>query len=359
MRNNLFKFLLLALCSLLLVSCASNKKEEVSNTESKEVATTSSNKLIVYSNAVSSGRGEAMKEFFSKHGLEVEFVDLGGNALSNRLVAEKNAPIADAVFGLNEMVFRQIEAQAPGIWKEFTPAWKADLEASSIPEGGRFYPVNEARVFMIYDAAKITSPVKDWLDAANNASLKEKYLVPNSLGGQTAIAIVYNNLLNYVDTNGDLNISEDGWKALETYFANGVTPSEGKTPITELVEGKVDYSYTWLSNVPLVEKEYGIKLGVVNPPYGVAQTFEQVGIINKENVKPEAQKFADLLGDPELMAIMAEKFGFVPANTKAKGSINPRVLEILDNTTPQKTDFNFVGSNVDKWVEKIELNYLR
>ncbi len=352
MKKKFFKIIGLALAATLFVGCGSKSADNGGQSAGNN------DKLIVYSNAVGQGRGDFIKEYMKGKGIDIEVVDLGGNALSNRLIAEKGSPIADVVFGLNEMVFRQIESQADGIWKEYEPAWKDKLDPNTIPEGGRFYPFNEARVFMVYDKNRTKDPVKDWVDISNREDLKEKYLVPDSLSGQTSNAILYNILTNYVDKNGDLNISEEGWKTLEKYFNNGAVTTEGQTPGGELVNGRVDYIYTWLSNVPILEKEFNVSLGVVNPPYGVPQTFEQIGIINKKNVKAKAQEFVDLLGGEELMSQMAEKFGYVPANKDAQSKINSRVKEILDQTVPQKNDFKFIGENIESWVEKVELNYL-
>lgn len=164
--------------------------------------------------------------------------------------------------------------------------------------------------------------------------------------------------MNYQDSKGEMGISKDGWNEVASFFKNGVVPKEGQSEVAELANGVVDYSYTWLSNVPIVEKKLGIELGVVNPPYGVPQTVEQVGIIKKDKLKAKAKEFVDFLGSSEVQAEWAKKFGSAPVNKDAKSSINPRIVKILDSTKPQKIDYDFINKNLDEWSEYIELNIL-
>lgn len=315
-------------------------------------------KIVVYSNSVSDGRGDFLKEKAKEEGFNLEIVDLGGNDLLNRVIAEKDAPIADVVFGMNQMMFSKVDDE--GILDSYKPKWLDKVDSSLVQEDNKFSPLQEQRVFMIYDAKKIKKDdaVKEWQQLGEEASLKGKYLVPKDLGGATTNAIVYNILMNYQDKNGDMGISKKGWDEVKKYFKNGVPPTEGQSEIAELANGVVDYSFTWLSNVPIVEESLGIELGIVNPSYGVPQTVEQVGIIKKDKMKSNVKEFVDFLGSAEVQGEWAQKFGSAPVNEDAKSSINPRITEILESTTPQDNDYDFINEHLDAWVEYIELNIL-
>lgn len=86
----------------LLAGCGSTDKQENGKKDEK---------IIVYSNSVSEGRGDFLKEKAKEKGFNLEIVDLGGNDLLNRVIAEKDAPIADVVFGMNQMMFSKIDAE--------------------------------------------------------------------------------------------------------------------------------------------------------------------------------------------------------------------------------------------------------
>ena len=66
-------------------------------------------KLIVYTNANSDGRGEWLIEKAKGAGFDIEIVGAGGADLTNRLIAEKNNPIADVVYGLNNMLYENLK----------------------------------------------------------------------------------------------------------------------------------------------------------------------------------------------------------------------------------------------------------
>ena len=317
-----------------------------------------SEKIVVYSNSASDGRAEFLTELGKEEGFNLEVVSIGGTDLLNRVIAEKDAPIADVIFGMNQMMFSTIANE--GILKEYEPSWLGEVDESLISDDHLFSPLQEQRVVMVYDKNKINEAdaVTSWEDLINNKEYAGKYMVPQTLGGATQNAVTYTIMMNYLDEKGELGVSDKGWNEIETFFANGVSPQEGLSEIDELTNETVDYSYTWLSNIPVVEENYGIELGVVNPSYGVPQTIEQVGIISKDKMNKDVEAFVDFLGSAEVQAKWAEKFGTAPVNKEAQGSMNERVKEVLESTTPQNNDYDFISEHMDEWVEFIELNIL-
>ncbi|MFC6314884.1 extracellular solute-binding protein [Lapidilactobacillus achengensis] len=348
------KFAAVAVTALMLLAgCANNKvKGKASGGHKKD------EKIVVYSNSVANGRGDFLKEKAKEKGFDLEIVDLGGNDLLNRVMAEKDAPIADVVFGMNQMMFNKVEKT--GILETYQPKWLDQVDPALVNKQHKFSPLQEQRVFMVYDAKKIKAAdaVKDWQQLANDKSLKGKYIVPKGLGGATANAVVYNILMNYQDKSAKMGISKEGFEVLNKFFKNGTNATDGQSEVGEIANGVADYAYTWLSNVPLLEDKLGIKLGIVNPPYGVPQTVEQVGIIKKDKMKSQAKDFVDFLGSAELQRGWSEKFGSAPVNKEAQSSVNPSIKKILETTTPQANDYDFISQHLDAWTEYIELNLL-
>ena len=244
----------------------------------------------------------------------------------NRLIAEKDASVADVVFGMNQMMFQKVADE--GILTKFEPDWINKVDSSLVSSSHLYSPLQEQRVMMIYNEDKIKAKdaPKNWQDAAVN--FKGKYLVPASLGGATPNAVVYSLLSNYRDNSGEMGISTTGWKQITTFFKNGVPLAQGQTPEQQLANGDVEFSYTWLSNIPVQEKALGIKIGVVNPSYGVPQTVEQVGIVKKGKVSPNVKKFVNLLGSADVQSGWAKKFGTAPVNKDAKSSIDKEIKRL-------------------------------
>lgn len=345
-----FKLLLItSLFFSVLAGCSANKK---GSSAAKE-------KIVVYSNSISNGRGDFLKEEAAKKGFKLELVDLGGNDIYNRLVAEKDAPVADVAFGMNQMNFSSLKNK--GILKKYAPNWLDKVDKNLGDKDNYFAPLTEQRVFMIYNADKIKKgeAAKDWKDMYSDPQNKGKYIVPANLGGATTNAVVYTQLMNNLEKSKKLGVSDAGWKELSNYFKNGKTLSEGQTEVAALMNGDAKYAYTFLSNVPVVEKKLNVHLGIVNPSYGVPQTIEQVGILKKKNQKSSTKKFVNWLGSADLQGKWAKKFGTAPVNKDAESSMDPRVKEIMKETTPQKVDYDFVNNHLSKWVEHVELNILK
>lgn len=349
MKKFLKLFLITSLFFSILAGCSAKKGQSAS----------ASDKVVVYSNSISNGRGDFLKEEAAKKGFKLELVDLGGNDIYNRLVAEKDSPVADVAFGMNQMRFASLKSK--GMLEKYAPSWIDKVDKSVVDKDGKFAPLSEQRVFMIYNADKIKKDqaVKDWKDLYTDSHLKGKYIVPSNLGGATTNAVVYTQLVNNLDKKGKLGVSDAGWQDLKKYFKNGTNLTEGQTEVGALVNGDADYAYTFLSNVPVVEKKLKVKLGVVNPPYGVPQTIEQVGILKKKKMNSQTKKFVDWFGGAEFQGKWAKKFGTAPVNKDAVSSMDPRVKEIMSQTTPQKVDYELVNKDLAKWIEHTELNILK
>ena len=74
---------------------------------------------MVYTNSNGEGRGEWWTQKAAEAGFKIEIVGAGGADATNKLIAEKNNPIADVAFGLNNMYFAQIKAA--GALEPFSP----------------------------------------------------------------------------------------------------------------------------------------------------------------------------------------------------------------------------------------------
>ncbi|UPQ85039.1 extracellular solute-binding protein [Ignavigranum ruoffiae] len=307
------------LSSLVTLGAISN----ILSLQNVEATSDKSETIVIYSNAVSDGRGDYFKEKAKEAGFTIEFVDLGGTDLINRLVAEKNKPVADIVFGLNEMNFDTLRQE--DLLEPYEPVWLGEIDPEiKVAEDHLHSPVDIARVFPIYNADLIKDEAdipKDWSSFYKEEKFHGKYKVQNKLGGATDTAAMYIHFNNYQDDNADMGVSEEGLANLEEWFANGYQTPEGEDWVQNFVDGKVPYAYTFMANVGNIEKEHGIDVGVINPESGVIQTVEQIGIVKDGEENTVEQEFVDWFGSEEVMAGFAEGYNQMPVNKKAQESV--------------------------------------
>lgn len=357
-RFNLLISMLLVL-SLVLVACGGDKtptQEKPADTASDSTGTGESVKLTVYSNSLSDGRSEWLAEQAKGQGFDLEFVDAGGGDIFNRLLAEKNAPLADITFGLDEsMFFSLVDSD---VLVPFTPVWAAELPADSLVGDGFFHAITEQRIFMVYneefmDAAD--APTK-WEDLGNNPEYKNIYRIPGNLSGGTNQKSILSILLQYQDPNGELGISEQGWEEVGKFLSNGYNVPEGVSSNDLFKSGELPISFDYISGIPKKEAEFEFKMTPINPPYGAIAMREQIGIINKgDKDYSDQERFVDWFGSAEVQSAWANEFGSLPVNKKALDGVQPRIKELADATSPMDVDWNFVREHLNEWIEKVEL----
>ena len=122
--------------------------------------------LVVYTNSNGEGRGEWLTKKAGDAGFKIEIVGAGGADATNKLIAEKNNPIADVAFGLNNMYFAQVKA-ADAI-EAYEPAWAGEVDASLADSDDEkaYWPLVKQAILLGYNSDKITpeQAPKDWTD---------------------------------------------------------------------------------------------------------------------------------------------------------------------------------------------------
>lgn len=327
----------------------------------QSTASSTNESLIIYSNSVSEGRGDWLKKEAEAAGFKLDFVDLGGGDVMNRLTAEKNNPIADVTFGLNNVYFEKLKAQ--NVLESYTPAWAGDVDSALGDETDKqFWPIVREPIMLVYNKAAYTTPAEapqDWTDLWSKDQFKGRYEVPTGLGGATTQMVLSGILSRYADPSGELGVSAQGWEQVKAYFANGNRAVQGEDLYSRMKKSQVDAGQMWLAGKASREKQYGISTEAVKPGVGVPFAVQQVGLVKGTKKAETAKKFIDWFGSAEVQAKWSKQFFTAPVNTKAAAAGDAQAIEQTASFTKQDIDWTLVGKNIDKWVEKITLEYLK
>lgn len=323
-------------------------------------AGSSNETLIVYTNSNGEGRGEWLTKRASAAGFNIEVVGAGGADATNKLIAEKNNPIADVAFGLNNMYFEQIKA-ADAI-EPYTPSWSAEVDTAlgDQSDNKAYWPLVKQAILLGYNSDKISADKapQDWTDLWTKEEFKGRYERVTGLGTATAQLVFAGILTRYKDDAGDLGISDEGWSQIEQYFQHG-NPAVAKTDLfARISSGAVDMGQMPSSIIPEREKSFKVNVEVVKPSVGVPFAVEQVALVKGTDKKDQALKFIDWLGSAEVQGEWAQEFSSMPVNKAAAEKAKPEVVEFVKALKQQDIDWNFVQENIGAWVEKIELEYM-
>lgn len=324
---------------------------------SESTAAGSDEALVVYSNSVSDGRGEWLQERASEEGFELQFVDLGGGDIQNRLIAEQSNPIAHVTFGMNNVYFETLKDA--GVLAEYTPSWEGEVD-ESLGDGEQFWPIVREPIMLVYndEAYSEEKAPSDWEDLWEEEEFHGRYETPTSLGGATTQLVVTGILSRYLDENGELGVSDEGWAAIEEFFANGSPAVQGTDLYARMASGDVDMGQMWLAGKDSREKEYGISTAAVHPSVGVPMATQHVGLVAGSEENQTAKDFIDWFGSAEIQAEWSQEFFTAPVNESALADANQVAVEATDEFAGQDIDWEIVATYLPEWIEKIELEYL-
>ncbi|TVW65247.1 extracellular solute-binding protein, partial [Streptococcus pneumoniae] len=118
------------------------------------------------------------------------------------------------------------------------------------------------------------------------------------------------------------------------------------------------YSMMWGSGVLQNQKEREYKFQVMSPKVGVPYVTEQVGILNTSKKQALLKEFVDWFGSSELQKEWSDKFGSIPANKKALEQAKDELKQFANSVKPQELDWEFIGKNIDSWIEKAQLEFV-
>lgn len=319
--KGLMKTLTIFLLVLALAACGSNnggsnnsKADSNSNGSSNVNNSSATNeeikneKLIVYTNANSNGRGEWWIEKAKEAGFEIDLVTAGGGDVTNRLIAEKNNPIADVVFGLNNIFYENLKKEEAFI--QYVPQWASQVEAGLNDPEGYYHGLVKQAILLGYNSELITPETApaDWTDLYTNEAFKGKYEAPTYLDRTTPRLVVASILTQFQDENGDLGIAEEGWDALKQLYSNGVRIPDGEDLYANMASGKVPIGILVSGERAKKEEEYGVKTGFVSPEIGVPMVVEHIAIVNGTKKLDTAQRFVEWFGTAEIQGSCSEEF---------------------------------------------------
>lgn len=342
------------LSALVLLAACSNANNDTSKSDDSGKVD-KSQEIVIYTNSASNGRAEYLQEKAAEAGYKVQIVDIAGSEIGDRLIAEKNNAVADIVFGPNTLEFNRIKNEK--LLVEYSPKWADKVDSALSDKDGYYHSLVVQPLVLIGNKnAKMPS---DWIDLTKS-SYKDKYGILN-LGSGTSKIIFSSIVSRYPDKDGELGISKEGWKVVKEYLQNAHIYADGEDFISSIIDDNNDlnYSMIWGSGVLQNEEERNYKFQVMSPEVGVPFVTEQIGILNTSKKQALLKEFVDWFGSAEVQKAWSDEFGSIPANQDALAQVKPEIKEFVESVKPQELDWDFIGENVDSWIEKAQLEFIQ
>lgn len=263
--------------------------------------------ITIYTNNGSEGRDVWLVDRAAEAGYNVQVVGLGASDVANRMIAEKNNPLCDVVFGLNSIEFEKLKAQ--DLLQTWEPDWTDGVDASLIDADGYYYPVTTTPLVIITNN-EYQNPPTDWVDLTKD-EYKGLYQL-HGLSGGTGKTVFASIITRYADPNGDLGISDEGWAIAEKYLGNAHLIASGEDSIGAVIDGSLPIDMHWASGVLTEQKVRNYKFNIVSPEIGVPYVVESLAIAKGTENYDLCVDFLNWLGSPEIQLEWSNNFGTIP-----------------------------------------------
>ena len=296
-------------------------------------------------------RAEWIAEQAEAAGHEVSILNAGGGELFDRLLAERNNPQADVVFGLVDTSMAILKAE--GMFQSYTPSWSAGLpEVYSDPDA-MVWKFWQTPIVLGFNADKMSADdaPTSWLDLTQD-QYAGKYVI-GSTAWQTTRVYLAGILARFLDENGE--VTDEGWDFMRDLYANAIIVNDGDAQTQAFASGEAEITLNWFGGAFRLADAAGFTVQLVDTEGGTPLIAEGIAILEGTDQREQAQAFVDWFGSPDFMAAYATQFGQVPAHPEAIAMSPEEVQQNATLVTPQAIDWNAIAPKLDGWLQTIEL----
>lgn len=333
-----------------LTACSTSDAGTVENSGKAEGQTTDQaqtaaleDELVIYSTHPEELLECVATEFEQETGVAVSFINLKGE-LAEKVLAEKDNPQADIMYGGASSVFLELEESE--VFEQVSPTWAAELDALFKDEHGYWYGTMQTPVMMFYNSEMLSpeEAPKDWSDLI--LPQFENQLVFRD-GGSSSAKAMYASLLYQYDKENNLDAGWDFMRALDKNTKKYY--SSGSLQFQAVGRQEAAVSFAVLSAI-VDNQNKGLPLAIVDAASGSPVITDAVAMI-KDAPHPNAAKaFMEFVGSKELQAKLATAFDRMPTLDSAlEGS--PEWMQGLDYQV-MDVDWGVLAQKQSDWMQK-------
>ena len=291
------------------------------------------------------------QEFEKATGIHVNFIRFSSGEALARVIAEKNNPRVDVLFG------GPVETHSAGIKEGVFEAYKP--EAYSVlksrfkdPDGYWVGIADDPLVFMSnkqFLAEKNLNPPASWYDLLDPA-YKGMLQMADARTSGTAVTRIFS-ILEIFGRDEDKAIAfmKKMRENVQVYTKSG---GGGTIPVGL---GQAGAGIFFIVDA-LKTKQEGYDIVVSFPKEGIGTAVEAIALLKGAKNPELGKKLIDWATSPAMQSLYATyKINFVPAHPDVK--IEPSLAKVLEGANLFPIDSKFAGANrkrmVEKWVENV------
>ncbi|WP_340084557.1 putative 2-aminoethylphosphonate ABC transporter substrate-binding protein [Siminovitchia sp. FSL H7-0308] len=352
MKKPILLLIAVSLFALIIAGCSGGSKDS-KETSGKEASDSGKKeKITVYSSYETEELEEYMKRFEEAHPeIEVDLVRDSTGVTTSKLLAEKDNPVADVVFGVaaSSLLFLEehdlLEGYNPKGIERLEPKFKDQVNDPALWTGNDAFVAAIAVNTQELERLGVEAPksYKDLLDP----KYKDLIVMPNPASSGTGFLMV-NAWLQMFEEEGGWEFMDGLHKNMNQYVHSGSKPAKavarGEFPIG------LTFAYPVISEI-----EKGAPVELVLPSEGSGWEIEANALVKKPEIKEAAKTFLDWAISDNAMEGYQQYHGVVAVNmdTKANEGFPENIIDqMIDN------DFSWAAQNregiLDEWLKRYD-----
>lgn len=285
-------------------------------------------------------------------GITIEWLKADGGSCRDKILEEKNNPQADLVLGLAQIMIEPLITADCLI--PYTASWAAEMDPMYTGTDGYYTMYWQTPILIVYNPEFISGDMipTSWEDLADPKY--EGLFRFGKLTSQTTNVYVAALLSKYSDEDG--NVSDEGWEIMQGIFNNA--GEIGSIDYNEFVAGKYPIALDWYPNPEVMAETYGFEYEMVIPEDGNPMVSEGVAIVKGTDKEELAKEFIEWLGQPEVMKVISENYGSIPAQPSVIALVNEELAARatrFTSETIQDVDWQLVGNHYQDWMTELAL----
>jgi iron(III) transport system substrate-binding protein len=286
-------------------------------------------RVVIYST-----HGEDMLEvvaeaFYDETGVQVDFINLRGE-LAERVLAEKDNPQADVMYGGASNLFMDLKAQ--GVFEAVEPSWAAAMDPIFKDEENFWFGTIQTPVILFYNTEMLSEDQVpgDWFELGDSRYAGQ-LVFRNALS--SSARVMYAALLQQFENKGSL---DEGWEFMKAMDANTKQYFGSGTLMMQAV-GRQEAALSFSTLNHIMDNKLGNKLPIeiIDLKSGSPVITDGIAVI-KDAPHPEAAKaFLEFAGSPEIQGLLATDFNRMPTLSAAlenspewMGEVSFKVMEV-------------------------------
>lgn len=293
-----------------------------------------------------------MLEAFEKaSGIHVNFVRFSSGEALARLIAEKNNPQVDVLFGGPVETFTAGEAQ--GIFEAYTPPAAAALPPRFKSAKGLWTAIADDPLVFMTNTAFLKQhglePPKSWDDLLNPA-YKGLLQMADARTSGTAVTRIFSILqINNRNEDAAFAYMKKLRQNIQAYTKSG---GGGTVPVGL---GQAAGGIFFIVDA-LFTRQKGYDVAISFPKEGIGSAAECIAIVKGNKNGAGARKLIDWATSPDMQSLLApSKINFLPAHPKV--APDPSLAAVLKDAKIIEIDDKWAGDNrkriVDRWVAEV------